>query len=180
MRNYAIRSMVSGLLLLFLLTLVIFVLVRVVPGDPALGILAAKASEERGIDLEKLEKLREQLGLNRPLPVQYLSWLQETVSGDLGTAVSWNKSVASELRKRFAVTNQIAVLAMLMVLVISAVMGTTAAVYQGTWLDAAIRITAVSGMAVPNFLAGTLVIYILVRWFNWFPPSATLPSGISR
>ena len=170
MRKYIIRSLLSGLVLLSLLTLVIFVLVRVIPGDPALGILTAKASDERGIDPVKLEKLREQLGLNRALHVQYGIWLWNTVRGDLGTAVTWNKPVTSEIKKRFAVTLQITVFGLLLILVISGTLGILAAVYQGTLLDNVVRLLAVSGMAVPNFLAGTLMLYFLVIWVNWFPP----------
>ena len=162
MRNYIVRSLLSGVLLLLFLTLVIFILVRVVPGDPALGILVAKAGDERGVDPAKLAALREELGLNRPLHVQYLSWLWDTVRGDLGTAVTWNKSVASEIKKRFAVTLQISVFSLLMILVMSMVMGTLAAVHQGSLLDNIIRLLAVSGMALPNFLIGTLVVYFLV------------------
>jgi peptide/nickel transport system permease protein len=169
-RNYVIRSLLSGVLLLLFLTLVIFILVRVVPGDPALGILVAKSGGERGIDPAKLAALREELGLNRPLHVQYLSWLWDTVRGDLGTAVTWHKSVASEIKKRFAVTLQISVFSLLMILVMSMVMGTLAAVHQGSLLDNIIRLLAVSGMALPNFLIGTLVVYFLVIGLDWFPP----------
>jgi ABC-type dipeptide/oligopeptide/nickel transport system permease component len=169
-RNYIIRSLLSGALLLIFLTLVIFLLVRVVPGDPALGILVAKAGGERGVDPEQLAALREEMGLNRPLHVQYLNWLWDTVRGDLGTAVTWNKSVASEIQKRFAVTFQISVLSLLMILLMSLTMGTLAAAHQGSLLDNIVRLLAVSGMALPNFLIGTLVVYFLVVGLDWFPP----------
>ena len=114
MRNYVIRSLLSGLLLLFFMSIVIFVLVRIIPGDPALGILAAKASGERGIDPVEHARLREKMGLNEPMVKQYGLWIANTVTGDLGTSVAFrNKPVLSVVKDKAAVTLQITVVGLL-------------------------------------------------------------------
>ena len=172
MRNYVIRSLLSGIILLFFMSVVIFVLVRIVPGDPALGILAAKASAERGIDPVRHAELREKMGLNEPMVKQYGLWIADTVTGDLGNSVAFrNKPVLEVVKNKFAVTLQITVMGLALILVIGLIFGTVAAINQGSMLDSIIRLIAVSGMAVPNFLAGTLLVYFLVKYFNWFPPA---------
>lgn len=145
-------------------------LVRVIPGDPALGIMSQRVGEGRPIDLVRLEELREELGLNRPLPTQYATWIWSTLQGDLGKAITWNRPVAQEIPRRFVRTAQVALMGLAFILVTSTLFGTLAAVRQGTFLDNAIRLVAVGGMALPTFLIGTLVILVLVLVFDWFPP----------
>ena len=140
MRNYVIRSLLSGILLLFFMSIVIFVLVRIIPGDPALGILAAKASAERGIDPVKHAELREQMGLNEPMIKQYGLWISDTVTGDLGNSVAFrNRPVLDVVKDKFAVTLQITIVGLLMILVIAVILGTTAAIHQGSMLDSVVR-----------------------------------------
>ncbi len=171
MRNYVIRSILSGILLIFFMSIIIFVLVRIIPGDPALGILAAKASAERGIDPVRHAELREKMGLNEPMIKQYGLWIADTVTGDLGNSVAFrDRPVLDVVKEKFSVTLQITVVGLLMILVIALILGTTAAIHQGSALDSLVRLIAVSGMAIPNFLAGTLILYFLVRYFNWVPP----------
>ncbi|MFQ5860387.1 MAG: ABC transporter permease [Dehalococcoidia bacterium] len=168
--NYVLRRLLIGLFLLFGITVVIFVLVRIIPGDPALGIMTQRVGEGRAIDPVRLEALREELGLNRPLVVQYGDWIWDTLHGDLGKAISWDRPVSKEIPRRFARTAQVALLGLTFILVTSTLFGTLAAVRQGSLLDNAIRLVAVGGMALPTFLIGTLVIFTLVIYFHWFPP----------
>ena len=169
-RNYVVRRLITGVFLLFGVTIVVFMLVRVIPGDPALGIMSQRVGEGRTIDLVRLEQLREELGLNRPLTTQYGSWIWSTLRGDLGKAITWNRPVAQEIPRRFARTAQVALMGLAFILVTSTIFGTLAAVRQGTFLDNAVRLVAVGGMALPTFLIGTLVILVLVLLFDWFPP----------
>ena len=170
MWRYIVRRLMAGGASLFGITIVVFILLRIVPGDMALAMLSLRVGEDRVVPQDQLEALRERLGLNRPLVVQYGDWLWDMVRGDLGYAPVFNRPVASEFTRRFGVTLQLATLSVLITAAVAPLLGAAAAVMRGSVADNAIRLIAVAGLALPNFLFGTLVLYLLVVFFNWFPP----------
>ena len=153
-------------------SLIIFILLRVMPGDVALLILGGDAT---AIDEEELEKLRTELGINRPLPLQYFEWLKGLVTLDMGESLWTGEPVTSELARRFPVTIQLAVLSIVFAVLISFPLGILTAVYQDTWIDHVSRLFTVLGMALPNFWFATLIIVGGVVFFSWFPAIGSVP-----
>jgi peptide/nickel transport system permease protein len=169
-RMYVLRRLAGSLIVLVGVTLVIFLFLRVLPGDPAFAILSVSGGDQGAIDPVRLEQLRKELGYDRPFHVQYYHWIKKMMRGDLGKSVVWNTPVSQEIKKRLAITIQLAVLSLILTVAVGLVIGTLAAVSQGSYLDYTIRLLAIGGMALPTFLSATLLILVLVLVFNWFPP----------
>jgi peptide/nickel transport system permease protein len=146
-----------------------FLLMRVVPGDPALVILAGP-SGDGAFKAEDLAKLRQELGTDRPLHTQYLAWLARIARGDLGTALVYRTRITAELLPRLAPTLELAFLAVTVSLVLAVPFGLISAVKRDTPIDYAARAIAFAGISVPIFVTGLVVVYLLVRLFGWFPP----------
>jgi peptide/nickel transport system permease protein len=122
------------------------------------------------INPQELAKLRESLGLNRPLHVQFLSWLWDVVRLDFGTSLWTGAPVIEELKIRFPLTIEIAVAATILSTLIAIPLGTLAAIRQDTWIDYFVRVISIGGLAIPAFWTGILVILFLVLLFEWSPP----------
>jgi peptide/nickel transport system permease protein len=154
--------------------LVVFLLMHVVPGDIALLILGA--GEQGGdVNLTELDKVRQKLGLDRPLYVQFFSWIWGIARLDFGTSLWTGAPVIEELRNRFPLTLEIAVFATLVSTVIAIPLGTLAAIRQDTWVDYGVRVFSIGGLAIPNFCTGILLILFLVIYFQWSPPLVFVP-----
>ncbi len=167
MRKYAIRRLLLIVPTVLLLSVLIFGLLRVVPGDAAMLLLTdegSKASEE------VLQSLRHKMGLDRPLLVQYVSWLADMARGNFGTALVSQQSIRDQIIQRLPITLQVAVMAQLMGLLIGVPVGVLSAVKQRTWLDYALRVFSIFFLAAPSFWLGLLVILIGALWFNYSPP----------
>jgi peptide/nickel transport system permease protein len=150
-------------------TLLVFAVLRIVPGDIAFAFLAGEEGAA-AVDPASLEKLREELGLNRPLPIQYLDWVKNIPQGDLGDSM-WNKQpVTQEIIYRFPVTAQIALMAVTMGFMMGIPLGIVSALNRGTWLDNGARFVSISFLAIPNFWLGLMVLLFTVRAFRWMPP----------
>jgi len=148
--------------------LIVFLLMNIVPGDIALLIIGGDQGGD--IDPHELAKLRENLGLNRPLYVQFLSWLWDVVRLDFGTSLWTGAPVIEELRIRFPLTFEIAIAATIISTLIAIPLGTLAAIRQDTWVDYFVRVISIGGLAIPAFWTGILVILFLVLLFEWTPP----------
>jgi peptide/nickel transport system permease protein len=154
--------------------LVVFILMHVVPGDIAMLILGA--GEQGGdVQLAELERVRQKLGLNRPLYEQFFSWLWGIVRLDFGKSLWTGAPVLEELRIRFPLTFEIAIFATLISALIAIPLGTLAAIRQDTWIDYSVRVFSIGGQAIPNFWTGVLLILFLVIWFQWSPPLVFVP-----
>ena len=165
-------------LLLFIPTLVgasllVFVLVRLVPGDPALLILTG-SSGDIPFTQEEYDSLRATMGLDRPMYAQYISWLGRFVTLDWGKSLYYNSLIVDELKPKMILTLELAVLSMAIATVSAVFMGVLAAVRQDTLVDRAIMVFSVTGLAVPTFVMGLLVLLFLVKVFQWFPPLGTV------
>lgn len=148
--------------------LVVFLLMNIVPGDIALLIIGGDQGGD--INPQELAKLRENLGLNRPLYVQFLSWLWDVVRLDFGTSLWTGAPVIEELKIRFPLTFEIAIAATIISTLIAIPLGTLAAIRQDTWIDYFVRVFSIGGLAIPAFWTGILVILFLVLLFEWTPP----------
>ena len=166
MYKYAIRRLVLAIPVLLLSSLIVFGLMRVMPGDA----LTALMAESGNVGEKELAKLRKDLGLDRPYYRQYLIWLWQMVSLNPGDSIFTNEPIAVALKKAIPVTFELATLAMILGLVIAIPVGVLSAIRQDTPSDYAGRVVAVSGLSLPDFWLGTLVITFAAIWFRWIPP----------
>ncbi len=168
------KKYIAKRLLLFIPTmlgtsLAIFLLLRVVPGDVAAVILSGPSGEGHYTPEEHAE-LREKLGLNKPIFVQYADWMWGVVRGDLGRSFTTSRDVAGELKRQMPVTLQLAMFSFITVAAMGIPIGVLAAVRQDSWLDFALRGWAIFGLAMPTFFVGLLVILFLSVQLQWMPP----------
>ncbi|CAI8046723.1 Putative peptide transport system permease protein BMEII0209 [Geodia barretti] len=133
-------------------------------------ILTGEEGEGGRVDIEDLERLRSELGLDRPIYVQYGEWVFNLLKGDLGTSIWYRIPVMDELKDRFIVSMELAVMAILMAFVAAVPLGVISAVKQDTKGDYASRIFVLIGIAMPTFWVGILTVYALAYIFNWLPP----------
>ena len=169
MKAYAVKRVLLFLPTIVLTTIVVFGLFWIVPGDVATLILVGADGEDTA-SIEDIEKLRQELGLDRPIHVQYGEWLWNVLRGDLGTSLWYRVPVTEELRGRFLVTFELSVMAIIMAFIVGVPLGVISAVKQDTAMDYASRVFALIGVAMPNFWLGVLIIYGLAYWAGWLPP----------
>jgi peptide/nickel transport system permease protein len=153
--------------------LVIFLLLRIIPGDVAHAVLAGP-SGEGSYSEEDVQQLRQRLGLDKPLYVQYVDWMWRLVHGDLGESVYGRRPISGEIARQLPVTLQLGVLSIIIVWMISIPIGVLAAVKQDSWPDYALRGIAIAGLAMPSFFVGLLVVLLLSLVFQWSPPPGFL------
>jgi peptide/nickel transport system permease protein len=163
--RYLIRRLILLVPTLLGVTMVVFALVRLLPGDAVslqLQDARASAADEAA--------LRAQLGLDRPVYVQYVDWLGTLVRGDLGHSFRSHQPIIQELANRLPVTAELGVLALIIAAALATTVGVISAVKQDTWADYAARSAAIGLLAVPGFWLGTLVVTLPSVWWHWTPP----------
>ena len=171
---FNVRKYIARRILLFIPTLAgvsigVFLLLRVIPGDVAQVILAGP-SGEASYTLQDVEELREKLGLNDPLYLQYGNWVSDLVRGDLGTSFATRRPISQELKRQFPVTLQLAFFTMVVVSLIAIPIGVLAAVKQDSAADYILRGIAILGLAAPTFFVGLVVVLVVSRYIGWLPP----------
>ncbi|MBK5926357.1 ABC transporter permease [Rhodobaculum claviforme] len=169
MLPFILRRILIAIPTLLLVSVFVFMLQKLLPGDPVLVL----AGEER--DPEVLAYLRAQYRLDDPLIVQYLNWLGNVLRGDLGMSLRTRQPVTALIAEKLPVTFQLAVMAMLFAIVIGIPMGILSAVKKGTWLDYIANIIALSGLSIPNFWLGILLILLVSVNLGWLPASGYEP-----
>ena len=169
MVTYVLRRLFGVIPVLILVALISFLLIHIVPGDPALIMLGNDASPAR------LEALRGQLGLDRSLPAQFAIWLGQVLHGNLGESFFLGRPVAQALLERLPATLQLAVLSFVFSLIIGIPAGLLAAVRQNTWRDQLIMTAAVGGVSIPNFWLGLAMILLFSVQLGWFPSGGYVP-----
>lgn len=163
--KYFIKKLITLIITLLFISMLTFAAFSVIPGDAALSRLGTDASPEQ------VEALKEELGLNDPLPVRYVNWLVNALQGDFGDSYQFNDtSVAELLAQRLPVTVVLSVISLIIILVISIPLGIISAKHYGKWLDTLIsQITQIT-MAIPAFFLGILLTYIFGLVLEWFQP----------
>lgn len=152
--------------------LLIFILMRVVPGD----IVELKHAAEGGsVSQEILQTERARLGLDKPLWHQFGSWIWGIVRGDFGTSMWTGRPITYEITLRFQLSIQLAFMAMIFSTFLAIPLGTIAALKQDTWLDYVIRVFSIAGLATPSFWLGIIIILVLLIFFGWLPPMEYTP-----
>jgi len=171
MLTFILRRLLSAIPTLILVSLFVFTLQKLLPGDP----VQAMAGEER--DPAVMEYLREKYRLNDPLPLQYVHWVGNVLQGDFGTSLSTEQPVTVLLASKLPVTIELAVLALIIALVIGIPTGVISAVRKGTSVDYAANVFALSGISIPHFWLGILLIMIFAVKLQWLPASGFVPLG---
>ena len=170
MSTYVLRR-----LLLFVPTLVgasilIFVLLRLVPGDIAEILVYQTGSESSAVQRRQIQQIRRELGLDRPIAAQYGDWVAGAVRGDFGQSYVQRRPVADILRERFPRSMELAILTLLLAVIWAIPLGVVSAVRQNGIVDYLARLVSLSGLSLPLFFTGALILYGLVRFFHWLPP----------
>jgi peptide/nickel transport system permease protein len=153
----------------------VFVIMRVIPGDVALLILGGDSGQ---IDRAQLAAMHRQLGLDQPLLVQFGTWLWGVVRFDFGTSLWTGRPVVEELLIRLPLSLELAFLATGVSVLIAIPLGMLAAARQDTWVDYVVRVVSIGGLAIPSFWVGILVILLLVIYFGWGPPLEFTPPWV--
>ena len=167
MQQYVIKRIILFVPTVLLVTLIAFIVMAVLPGDPAIAILEGDGGGS--YTAEDLEKLRKELGTDRNVFVQYGSWIGGVAKGDFGESLWFKSSVMTELRGRIPVTVALAVLANLLAVVVAVPLCIVSAIQPDSPLDYGARICTLIGIAVPNFLVAVMMILFLLKIFNWLP-----------
>jgi peptide/nickel transport system permease protein len=168
---FILRRLLSALPTLILVSLFVFTLQKLLPGDP----VQAMAGEER--DPAVMEYLREKYRLNDPVPLQYVHWVGNVLQGDFGTSLRTEQPVTRLLASKLPVTLELAVLALIIALLIGIPTGVISAVRKGTATDYAANVFALSGISIPHFWLGILLIMIFAVKLQWLPASGFVPLG---
>jgi peptide/nickel transport system permease protein len=166
MHKYIIRRLLLAVPVLFLTSLIVFGLMRVMPGDA----LTALMAESGNVSERELQKIRKDLGLDLPYYEQYLIWLWQMVSLNPGHSIFTGEPIPEALKKSIPVTIELTLLAMILGLVIALPVGVLSATRQDKPSDYVGRLVAISGLSLPDFWLGTLVITFAAIWFSWIPP----------
>lgn len=165
MGKYILKKTISVLSVLFIVSLITFFIIHLTPGDPARVMLGADAT------IEEVEALREQLGLNRSLPIQYVEWLGDILRGDLGTSIFMKGNLTSIIASRMKPTIVLTISALTIAVIIAIPTGIMSAKKRGRIGDQAMMITSMLGVSVPNFLLGLLLILLFAVKLGIFPAS---------
>ncbi|MFH1487248.1 MAG: ABC transporter permease, partial [Chloroflexota bacterium] len=169
MRNYVLRRLLLALVSLIGVSLIIFLLMRVLPGDVAMMLLVGMGGEGT-VTEEALAAKRAELGTDRPLHEQYFKWIGGLLRLDAGDSLRTGMPVFEEIKNRFPLTFELATLVVIVATCIAIPLGVMSAIRQGSRLDYALRVLSIGGLALPIFWTGTLIIMALVLWFKWMPP----------
>lgn len=171
---YILKRIVSLIPVLFIVSLTIFLIMHLTPGDPASYILGNEATSEQ------INELREQLGLNKPIIEQYIQWIGGIFQGDLGVSYFMNQPVLTTIFNHIAPTFSLAVLAQIIAILISIPLGIIAAIKRGTAADQSVMVLSLVGMAIPSFLLAMFLVLIFGVTLGWLPVAGYQPldSGI--
>ena len=172
MLRYIAQRLLLMIPTLFGVALLVFVMLRVMGGDPVETMMRGGGGN---VSQAVIEQERVRLGLDRPLYVQFGKWLGGMVTGDFGVSMWTGKPVSQEIASRLQLSLQVAVMATVLAILISIPLGTLSALYKDTWIDHVVRVISIAGLAVPSFWLGMIIILVLLSYFHWHPPIMFTP-----
>ena len=152
--------------------ILVFGMLRVMGGDPVEVMMRGDGAN---VPQAVIEMERTRLGLDRPIYVQFGKWLGGMATGNFGVSMWTGKPVSQEIASRLQLSLQVALMATVLAVSLSIPMGTLSALYKGTWIDHAIRVFSIAGLAVPSFWLGMIIILVLLSYFHWHPPITFTP-----
>lgn len=163
MRKYIVKRLISMIPAIFVVSVVIFMIIHLTPGDPAAVMMGDQA------DPEAIEALRQSLGLNDPLPVQYLRWVGDVLHGDLGQSLYSDQTMIQMLVGHMGPTFSLTLYALVIALTVAVPLGVIAARRRGSLADNAISVFSMIGISLPSFLLGLLLMLVLAVTLKWLP-----------
>lgn len=166
MLAYVLRRVIAFIPTVFIAVTLIFIFTRLVPGNPVWALLGHQA-----VDVERIEEVTRELGLDRPVLIQYLTWLPQALSGNFGSSIFYNRPVVEVIADRFPVTLALAGLSLLLTLLIGLPLGILAAIRRNSSIDYFSVVLATFGMSLPSFWLGFLLIILFSVTLHWFPSS---------
>jgi peptide/nickel transport system permease protein len=169
MRKYLTQRLLIAVPTLFGVTVLIFLAMRVLPGDP-LSAISGEGGGTYVLNKEQLAAARKSLGLDRPYAIQYLDWMWAVLQGDLGKSFWRGEPIRELIVRRAPITGQIALMAMLISWVIGLPVGLIGAIWRNSWTDYAFRLVVTLFMAIPSFWVGLMIVLSLVLTLTWRPP----------
>jgi peptide/nickel transport system permease protein len=169
MRRYLVSRVAIMLPAVVLVSVFVFVLIRAIPGDTVTLMLADSKDDNEA------QQLREKLGLDKPLAVQYGIWARNALRGDLGRSLWTKNPVTEEIARALPVTVELSILAMVIAILLALPAGLLSAFAQNRLADYAVRSVSIAGLSIPAFWLGTLYIMLPAIWFRWTPPTDYVP-----
>jgi peptide/nickel transport system permease protein len=169
MSRYVLRRLAIAIPTIFGITVLIFIAMRVLPGDP-LAMIGSQGQSTRVLTEEELASVRASLGLDRPLYLQYLDWMRDIARGDLGYSFWTSEPLRDQVLRRGPISAQIAIFAVILSWLIGVPVGLLSALRRNSWLDNLSRLLVTATMAIPSFWIGLIMVLVSVRLFYWRPP----------
>ena len=167
MTAYIVRRLIWAVVILLLLTVVVFFAMRLLPGDPLMIYVAQ--SQISNITPEALQQMRVEYGLDKPIIVQYFTWLGNVAHGNLGDSIFYNKPVTQEISRRLPITMNIGIVAFIIATVLGTLTGLMAGLRRGKWVDQVITPIAYVGITIPVFWLGIIMVYLFGVQLHWLP-----------
>jgi peptide/nickel transport system permease protein len=171
MKRFIVRRLLTMIPTIFVVSVIAYSILALLPGDPALAILGEAQAKDR----VAYDALRLELGLDRPIPVRYVDWATKALRGDLGTSTRTNEPVLQGILQRLPATILLSVLAMALALAIAFPLGIVSAVRPNSKTDVVGTILAMSGVALPNFWLGIVLVFVFAVLLRWLPASGYVP-----
>jgi peptide/nickel transport system permease protein len=167
MKTFIIRRFIHAVIVLILVTLIVFLAMRILPGDPIYMIMTE--GQMTDISEEEIEAAKHEYGLDRPLMVQYFDWLGGVIRGDLGTSLLQRLPVTYMLGHGIPITLNLGLLAFIISLILGIPAGVICAIRRGKWMDTVVTVLANIGITVPTFWLGFMLIYLFALKLGWLP-----------
>lgn len=173
MAKYIARRIIEAIPVIFGVSILVFMLLHLIPGDPVTAILGERATPEN------VEAMRERLGLNKPLYEQYFIWVGNILQGDLGNTVRGNIPVSNEIAARFPATVELSLAALFLSTIVGVPLGIISGIKRNSFIDTLTMFGALFGVSIPVFVLGLLLIFLFGVELGWLPFVGRLTSGVS-
>jgi peptide/nickel transport system permease protein len=174
---YILKRLLAIIPTLLGVAVLIFVLLRIVPGDVVEARYLAQGSQFQSQDLMNME--RKKLGLDQPMWKQFTTWMAGLARFDFGLSMWTSSPITEEIKLRFALSLQLAIMASTVATLLAIPLGILAAIKQDSWVDYGVRIFSIGGLAMPSFWLGILMILVMLIYFKWVPPMVYTPFWVS-
>ena len=172
MTSYIIRRLLSLIPTLFGVSIIVFLFLRMIPGDPALALAGEHATDAN------VERIREEFGLNKPLPEQYITYMGKVLRGDLGRSILSRRPISDEIRVRFPATLELSICALIVALVVGLPAGIISATKRNSRIDNIAMVGSLLGISMPIFWLGLMLNWFFAVRLGWLPSVTRLDSGI--
>lgn len=167
MTTYILRRLLHAVLVILIVSLMVFLLMRLLPGDPILMYMTS--GDLQSVTKEQIDQLRHELGMDKNLLLQYLDWLVNAVRGDLGKSLLYRYDVLEEIGRRLPITLYLGLLSFIIGCIVGPILGIASAVRRGTWIDSLVTVLANLGITAPPFWLGAVLIYVFGLYLGLLP-----------